>query len=92
MDTQRFCAGKYSHGKEYKRNSKFHKPEHCANCLNMNGCCFVKDKSPENPLHENCHCYYEDIGIPDVKTLCAVQKFTDYIFNEGNDKGKKSDV
>lgn len=27
MDTQRFCAGKYSHGKEYKRNSKFRKPE-----------------------------------------------------------------
>ena len=67
-------------------------PNHCASCLNMNGCCFVKDKSPENPLHEHCHCYYENIGIPDVKTLCAVQKFTDYIFNEGNDKGKKSDV
>ena len=33
-------------------------PKHCASCLNMNGCCFVKDKSPENPLHENCHCYY----------------------------------
>ncbi|MBP5245621.1 MAG: hypothetical protein J6036_04115 [Clostridia bacterium] len=65
-------------------------PKHCASCLNINGCCFVKDKSPENPLHENCHCYYEDIGIPDVKTLCAVQKFTDYIFNEGNDKGKKA--
>lgn len=65
-------------------------PKHCANCLNMNGCCFVKDKSPENPLHENCHCYYEDIGIPDIKVESAMGKYTNYVFNVGNDKGKNA--
>ena len=64
-------------------------PKHCAGCLNMNGCCFVKDKSPENPLHENCHCYYEDIGIPEVTATSAIEKFTKYIFNDTIDNGKK---
>lgn len=31
-------------------------PVHCAQCLNLNGCCFVKEKAPLNPLHERCHC------------------------------------
>ena len=56
----------------------------------MNGCCFVKEKSPGIRFHDNCHCYYEDIRIPNIETICAIQKFTDYIFNEGNDKGKKA--
>lgn len=64
-------------------------PKHCACCLNMNGCYFVKDKSPENPLHEHCHCYYEDIGIPDVAATSAIEKFTKYIFNDTIDDGKK---
>ena len=64
-------------------------PKHCASCLNMNGCYFVKDKSPDNPLHEHCHCYYEDIGIPDVFAASAIEKFTKYIFNDTIDDGKK---
>lgn len=64
-------------------------PKHCDCCLNMNGCCFVKDKSPQNPLHEHCHCYYEDIGIPDVTATSAIEKFTKYIFNDTIDDGKK---
>ncbi len=63
-------------------------PKHCASCLNMNGCYFVKDKSPDNPLHEHCHCYYEDIGIPDIRTKSAIEKYVNYIFNKGKDKGK----
>ena len=65
-------------------------PKHCASCLNMNGCCFVKDKSPENPLHERCHCYYENIGIPDVKIISAIEKYTKYIFDNEKNKGKKA--
>ena len=38
-------------------------PKHCAICLNMNGCCFVKNNCPENPFHYNCHCYYENIDM-----------------------------
>lgn len=36
-------------------------PVHCARCLNLNGCCFVKEKSPINQLHERCHCKLIDI-------------------------------
>ena len=65
-------------------------PKHCASCLNMNGCYFVKDKSPDNPLHEHCHCYYEDIGIPDVQTMSVIEKYTKYIFDDEKNKGKKA--
>ena len=27
--------------------------KHCAMCLNLNGCCFVVDKCPKQPLHPN---------------------------------------
>ena len=56
----------------------------------MNGCYFVKDKSPDNPLHEHCHCYYEDIGIPDVQTMSVIEKYTKYIFDDEKNKGKKT--
>ncbi len=65
-------------------------PKHCASCLNMNGCYFVKDKSPDNPLHEHCHCYYEAIGIPDVQTMSVIEKYTKYIFDDEKNKGKKA--
>lgn len=29
---------------------------HCAICLNLNGCCFIKENCPDKPLHQNCHC------------------------------------
>lgn len=63
---------------------------HCARCLNMNGCCFVKGKCPENPLHEHCHCYYEDIPVSDLKTISSIEKYTKYIFNNEKNKGKKA--
>ena len=62
---------------------------HCADCLNMNGCCFVKGNSPENPLHEHCHCRYEDIGIIDVQAKSVIEKYTKYIFDNEKNKGKK---
>lgn len=53
---------------------------HCAMCLNLNGCCFVKDNCPQMPLHRNCHCYPEDVDTISVTSECAVQKFSEYVF------------
>lgn len=77
---------------EKKRNvfmSAFN-TKHCASCLNLNGCCFVRDKSPESPLHERCHCYYEDIGMIEVNATSVIEKYTKYIFDEEKNKGKKA--
>ena len=64
-------------------------PKHCAKCLNLNGCCFIKEKLPNNPLHENCHCEIIDIDIITPQIKCSSEKFTNYIFDEGKSKGKK---
>lgn len=60
--------------------------KHCAMCLNLNGCCFVVDKCPPKPLHPNCHCYTIDIPSITAKSKCPIEKFTKYIFAEGNNK------
>ena len=54
--------------------------KHCAICLNLNGCCFVKDKCPTKPLHPNCHC--DTINIyPITATIeSPIAKFTKYVF------------
>ena len=64
-------------------------PTHCAKCLNMNECCFAENKCPESPLHENCHCKAERIDDINVTAECPIEKFTNYIFNEYNNMGKK---
>ena len=61
---------------------------HCASCLNMNGCCFVKGNCPENPLHE--HCHYETIEIIEVRATSVIEKYTKYIFDDENNEGKKA--
>lgn len=58
----------------------------CAICLNLNGCCFVVGKSPLQPLHPNCHCYAIDIPSITAKAECSIEKFTKYIFGDGNSK------
>ena len=60
--------------------------KHCSMCLNLNGCCFVKVKCPEQPLHPNCHCYTIDISSITAKPECSIEKFTKYIFVNGNSK------
>lgn len=60
--------------------------KHCAICLNLNGCCFVVGKCPSKPLHSNCHCYTVDIPSITVKAECPIEKFTKYIFADGNSK------
>ena len=64
-------------------------PVHCSRCLNLNGCCFVKDKAPLNPLHERCHCKLIDIGLITPKVTCPIDKFTKYLFDANKSNGKK---
>ncbi len=54
--------------------------KHCAMCLNLNGCCFVIDKCPPKPLHQNCHCYTIDISSITARAECPIEKFTNYVF------------
>lgn len=63
-------------------------PKHCAVCLNMNGSCFLIDKCPQIPLHENCHCAVIDVDFVNFQATCDIKKFTKYIFSEKS-KGKK---
>ena len=63
---------------------------HCASCLNMNGCCFVKGNCPENPLHEHCHCHYEEIETINIRATSVLEKYTKYIFDDDNNEGKKA--
>ncbi len=60
--------------------------KHCAMCLNLNGCCFVVNNCPPKPLHPNCHCYTIDIPSITAKAECPIEKFTKYIFANGNSK------
>ena len=61
---------------------------HCAQCRNLNGCCFVKEKCP-TPTHAHCHCKLEYIKPPSIKAECAIAKFEEYIFHPTNNSGKK---
>ena len=62
--------------------------KHCAICLNLNGCCFVKEKCPKQPLHPNCHCITIDIPTITAIAECPIEKFTKYVFADGNSKKK----
>lgn len=48
--------------------------KHCAVCLNINGCCFVKDKCPKQPLHPNCHCYIVNVEHITAQVECPIEK------------------
>ncbi len=39
--------------------------------------------------YRNCHCKAEHIDGISINALCPIEKFTEYIFNEFNNKGKK---
>ncbi|MBQ2711178.1 MAG: hypothetical protein IJF66_04455 [Clostridia bacterium] len=62
---------------------------HCVQCRNLNGCCFVKGNHPPHPPHKYCHCELVDIKMPSIKAECAIEKFVEYIFHPVNNKGKK---
>ena len=62
-------------------------------CDKFNGCYFIVKQMPEYPQHPNCQCRLEKIAkpIPNVtaKATCNIGKFTKYVFDEINNKGKK---
>lgn len=66
--------------------------KHCPNCLNLNGCWFLKSNMPESPLHPNCHCTAESIPAPIAGVTaiaeCDIGKFTNYVFNSNKKNGK----
>lgn len=62
---------------------------HCATCLNLNGCCFVKDKAPMAPLHMGCHCILIERPMIQPYIVCPIEKFTEYLFVENKSGGKK---
>ena len=62
---------------------------HCAECLNLTGCCFTKEKSPRAPLHENCHCKVIEWPMINPFAVCPIEKFTEYLFDKNKSGGKK---
>ncbi len=48
-----------------------------------------KTNAPESPLHENCHCKAERIDGVTVTAECPIEKFTGYVFDIIQNKGKK---
>ena len=66
--------------------------KHCAICLNLNGCCFVKEKRPTKPLHPNCHCDTTNINPITVNSECPIEKFTKYAFIASAINDKKTVV
>lgn len=69
---------------EYAKHSN-----HCATCLNLNGCCFPKNNMPLYPHHYGCHCYLEPAVNLSFKADSVIEKFKDYIFDPQKNKGKK---
>ncbi|MCM1194775.1 MAG: hypothetical protein NC332_02455 [Firmicutes bacterium] len=65
------------------------KSNHCAKCLNINGCCFPKNNMPGYPLHPNCHCKIVPISNIKFSTKCKIEKFSTNIFNPQIPNGKK---
>ncbi len=60
---------------------------HCEECLKLDGCWFLREKTPKWPHHNFCHCILEPIPYNDVLTkssvYCAYSKFDPYLFNVG---------
>lgn len=62
-------------------------------CAKLNGCYFVVKQMPLFPKHPNCRCRLWKIAqpIPNVTATaeCDIRKFTEYVFNESNQDGKR---
>ena len=52
--------------------------DHCAKCMNMNGCCFPANNSPQPPLHPNCHCWLMPVQYIEFSANCSEEKFKIY--------------
>lgn len=70
---------------------------HCSPCTVLSGCYFVKSRLPKKKaegdglLHPHCDCALKSVLNPTLKTYCATEKFSGYIFSEKYVKnGKKA--
>lgn len=66
---------------------------HCLKCTVLDGCYFLTNKKPDLPLHINCDCKVKGVSTnkvkENVKALCDIRKFTEYVFtNDIDSKGK----
>lgn len=75
---------------EKKLNVKTASVDHCAKCINLNGCCFPNDNVPKYPLHPNCHCKVEPTSDLNFKAVASIDKFQEFIFHPTKNKGKKA--
>lgn len=68
---------------------------HCLECLMLDGCWFLKEKTPKWPHHPFCHCILEDIPYNDVLTKSssdsAYSKFDPYLFDTKGEYGHGKD-
>ncbi len=63
------------------------------NCDKLDRCYFIVKHMPAFPQHVNCRCRLEKIAkpIPNVtaKPYADIRKFTEYVFREKGNRGKK---
>ena len=62
-------------------------------CDKFNGCYFIVKQMPKYPQHRNCQCRLEKIAKPipyiTANATCDIRKFTEYVFSDKYDDGKK---
>lgn len=62
-------------------------------CDKFNGCYFIVKQMPKYTQHPNCKCRLKKIAkpIPNItaKANCDIRKFTEYVFSDKYDDGKK---
>lgn len=55
---------------------------HCNQCIKLDGCYFMQDKAPDNPLHLRCHCWLKNISTSQVDfqatAICPEEKLKGY--------------
>lgn len=58
---------------------------HCPECLQLDGCYFLRIKAPACPHHFDCHCTLDDIEYSKVeysaRATSDYRKFDPYLFN-----------
>lgn len=62
-------------------------------CDKFNGCYFIVKQMPKYPQHPKCMCKLNKIAKPipyiTANATCDIRKFTEYIFSDKYDDGKK---
>ena len=58
---------------------------HCPECLKLDGCYFLKEKTPPHPHHPYCHCLLNFISyntvLKNAKAVSDYSKYDPYLFN-----------